>query len=199
MQKYRIVPQQENMFWQLVQGMTLDDEDKTLLKNAVIRHVEVSVKESLWEIALTSQTLIPDSLLQRAAEQIKGKCNLQRVIFYQDIIDIEDGISKVWPQLVTVVAEDNPTVFQLLKRSKYVVDGSKLTIKVPGELGGEIMRAHGVTQMMSQTIKDMLGYRCPVLCEASDEVLQNLSVDDSFNTPEYPLWHLVSGGIAAGI
>ncbi|WP_173442800.1 PolC-type DNA polymerase III [Selenomonas ruminantium] len=185
MQKYRIVPQQENMFWQLVQGMTLDDEDKTLLKNAVIRHVEVSVKESLWEIALTSQTLIPDSLLQRAAEQIKGKCNLQRVIFYQDIIDIEDGISKVWPQLVTVVAEDNPTVFQLLKRSKYVVDGSKLTIKVPGELGGEIMRAHGVTQMMSQTIKDMLGYRCPVLCEASDEVLQNLSVDDSFNTPEY--------------
>ena len=185
MQKYRIVPQQENMFWQLVQGMTLDDEDKTLLKNAVIRHVEVSVKESLWEIALTSQTLIPDSLLQRAAEQIKGKCNLQRVIFYQDIIDIEDGISKVWPQLVTVVAEDNPTVFQLLKRSKYVVDGSKLTIKVPGELGGEIMRAHGVMQMMSHTIKDMLGYRCPVLCEASDEVLQNLSVDDSFDTPEY--------------
>lgn len=173
------------MFWQLVQGMTLQDEDKVLLKNAVIRHVEVSVKESLWEIALTSQTLIPDALLQRAAEQIKGKCNLQQVIFYQDIIDIEDGISKVWPQLVTVVAEDNPTVFQLLKRSKYVVDGSKLTIKVPGELGGEIMRAHGVMQMMSHTIKDMLGYRCPVICEASDEVLQNLSVDDSFNTPEY--------------
>ncbi|WP_026766733.1 PolC-type DNA polymerase III [Selenomonas ruminantium] len=185
MQKYRIVPQQENMFWQLVQGMTLDEEDKTLLKNAVIRHVEVSVKESLWEIALTSQTLIPDVLLQRAAEQIKGKCNLQQVIFYQDILDIEDGISKIWPQLVTVVAEDNPTVFQLLKRSKYVVDGSKLTIKVPGELGGEIMRAHGVMQMMSHTIKDMLGYRCPVLCEASDEVLQNLSVDDSFDTPEY--------------
>ena len=185
MQKYRIVPQQENMFWQLVQGMTLDDEEKTLLKNAVIRHVEVSVKAGIWEIALTSQTLIPDSLLQRAAEQIKGKCSLQRVIFYQDIIDIEDGISKVWPQLVTTVAEDNPTVFQLLKRSKYVVDGSKLLIKVPGELGGEIMRAHAVTQLMGRAIKDMLGYRCPVTCEASDEVLQNLEVDDSFNTPEY--------------
>lgn len=185
MQKYRIVPQQENMFWHLVQGMTLDDEEKTLLKNAVIRHVEVSVKAGIWEIALTSQTLIPDSLLQRAAEQIKGKCSLQKVIFYQDIIDIEDGISKVWPQLVTTVAEDNPTVFQLLKRSKYVVDGSKLLIKVPGELGGEIMRAHAVTQLMGRAIKDMLGYRCPVTCEASDEVLQNLSVDDSFNTPEY--------------
>ena len=185
MQKYRIVPQQENMFWQLVQGMTLSDEDKTLLKNAVIRHVEVSVKNSAWEIALTSQTLIPDALLQAAARQICGKCNLQEVIFYQDVIDIEDGIQKVWAKLVTRVAEDNPTVFQLLKRSKYTVDGSKLIIKVPGELGGEIMRAHAVTQLMSRAIKDMLGYRCPVVCEASDEVLQNLEVDDSFNTPEY--------------
>ena len=185
MQKYRIVPQQENMFWQLVQGMTLSDEDKTLLKNAVIRHVEVSVKNSAWEIALTSQTLIPDALLQAAARQICGKCNLQEVIFYQDVIDIEDGIQKVWAKLVTRVAEGNPTVFQLLKRSKYTVDGSKLIIKVPGELGGEIMRAHAVTQLMSRAIKDMLGYRCPVVCEASDEVLQNLEVDDSFNTPEY--------------
>ncbi len=185
MQKYRIVPQQENMFWQLVQGMTLSDEDKTLLKNAVIRHVEVSVKNSAWEIALTSQTLIPDALLQAAARQICGKCNLQEVIFYQDVIDIEDGIQKVWAKLVTQVAEGNPTVFQLLKRSKYTVDGSKLIIKVPGELGGEIMRAHAVTQLMSRAIKDMLGYRCPVVCEASDEVLQNLEVDDSFNTPEY--------------
>ena len=185
MQKYRIVPQQENMFWQLVQGMTLSDEDKTLLKNAVIRHVEVSVKNSAWEIALTSQTLIPDALLQAAARQICGKCNLQEVIFYQDVIDIEDGIQKVWAKLVTRVAEGNPTVFQLLKRSRYTVDGSKLIIKVPGELGGEIMRAHAVTQLMSRAIKDMLGYRCPVVCEASDEVLQNLEVDDSFNTPEY--------------
>ena len=34
MQKYRIVPQQENMFWQLVQGMALDDEQKELMKSA---------------------------------------------------------------------------------------------------------------------------------------------------------------------
>ncbi|MBQ5503071.1 MAG: PolC-type DNA polymerase III, partial [Selenomonas sp.] len=185
MQKYRIVPQQDNMFWQLVQGMTLDDEEKTLLKNAVIRHVEVSVKNSAWEIALTSQTLIPDALLKAAAAQICSKCNLQDVIFYQDVIDIEDGIHKVWAKLVTQVAEGNPTVFQLLKRSKYTVDGSKLILHVPGELGGEIMRAHAVTQLMSRAIKDMLGYRCPVVCEASEEVLQNLEVDDSFNTSEY--------------
>lgn len=59
----------------------------------------------------------------------------------RDVIDIEDGIQKIWTKLVTMVSEGNPTVFQLLKRSKYSVDGSRLIIDVPGELGGEIMRA----------------------------------------------------------
>ena len=185
MQKYRIVPQQENMFWQLVQGMTLDDEQKELMKTATIRHVEVCTKTNSWEIVLISQTLIPDALLQEAANQIQRKCQLDRVIFYQEVINVEDGIQKIWTKLVTVVSEGNPTVFQLLKRSKYRVDGSRLIIDVPGELGGEIMRAHSVTQLMGRAIKQMLGYRCPVECNASDEVLQNLEVDDSFNTPEY--------------
>ena len=185
MQKYRIVPKQENMFWQLVQGMSLDEGQKELMKAATIRHVEVCTKRSSWEIALTSQTLIPDALLQEAAAQIRRKCQLESVVFYQDVINIEDGIQQIWPKLVTVVSEGNPTVFQLLKRSKYSVDGSKLVIDVPGELGGEIMRAHSVTQLMSRAIKQLLGYRCPVECNASDEVLQNLEVDDSFNTPEY--------------
>ncbi|WP_033170817.1 PolC-type DNA polymerase III [Selenomonas sp. ND2010] len=185
MQKYRIVPQQENMFWQLVQGMTLDDEQKELMKSASIRHVEVCTKTNSWEIVLISQTLIPDALLQEAAAQIQRKCQLDQVLFYQEVIDVEDGIQKIWTKLVTVVSEGNPTVFQLLKRSKYRVDGSRLILDVPGELGGEIMRAHSVAQLMGKAIKQLLGYRCPVECNASDEVLQNLEVDDSFNTPEY--------------
>jgi DNA polymerase-3 subunit alpha (Gram-positive type) len=185
MKKFRIVPKKENAFWQLVQGMTLDDEQKELLKSAVIRHVEVCGQTNSWEIALMSQTLIPDALLQDAAAQIRKQCQLSEVIFYQDVIDIEDGIQKIWTRLVTMVSEGNPTVFQLLKRSKYSVDGSRLIVDVPGELGGEIMRAHSITHLMSRAIKQLLGYRCPVECNASDEVLQNLEVDDSFNTPEY--------------
>ena len=185
MQKYRIVPQKENMFWQMVQGMTLNDEQKVLMKSATIRHVEVCTKTNSWEIALISQTLIPESLLSEAALQIRRKCQLNQVIFYQEVIDIEDGIRRLWPQLVTRTSEGNPTVFQLLKRTRYTVDGSRLILDVPGELGGEIMRAHSVSQLMSRAIKQMLGYRCPVECHASEEVLQSLEVDDRFNTPEY--------------
>lgn len=185
MRKYRIVPKQENMFWQLVQGMLLDDVQKELIKSVSIRHVEVCTKTNSWEIALISQTLLPDSLLQEAAHQIERKCRLNQVVFYQEVINIEDGIYKLWPKIVKEVSEGNPTVFQLLKRSKYTVDGIRLLLDVPGELGGEIMRAHSVTHLMSRVIKQMLGYRCSVICNASEEVLQNLEIDDSFYTPEY--------------
>lgn len=185
MQKYRIVPSQDNMFWQLIQGMRLTDEQKELLKACTIRHVEVSPHTSTWEIALTSQLLIPDDLLQEAARQIEKKCQLKKVIFYQDVVNVEDAIGKIWPKLVYETAEGNPTVYELLKRSKYTVDGSHILIDVPGELGGEIMRAHAVTHVMGQIVEHMLGYRCRIECNASEEVLQNLEVDDCFNTQEY--------------
>ena len=162
MQKYRIVPSQDNMFWQLVQGMRLTDGQKELLKACTIRHVEVSPHTSTWEIALTSQLLIPDALLQEAARQIEKKCQLAKVIFYQDVVNVEDAINKIWPKLVYETAEGNPTVYELLKRSKYTVDGSHILIDVPGELGGEIMRAHAVTHVMGQIVERMLGYRCRI-------------------------------------
>ncbi|WP_440330222.1 PHP domain-containing protein, partial [Mitsuokella multacida] len=117
--------------------------------------------------------------------QIAAKYQLDSVIFYQDVVNIEDALAKIWPKLVYETAEGNPTVYELLKRSKYTVDGSHILIDVPGELGGEIMRAHSVTQTMSQLIEKRVGYRCHVECEASEEVLQNLEVDDSFQDPDY--------------
>ena len=185
MQKFRIVPSRKNMFWQLVQGMRLEEGDKALLREATIRHVEVCTRTNSWEIALSTQTLLPKALLESAADQIAKKCQLDAVVFYQDVVNIEDALAKIWPRLVYETAEGNPTVYELLKRSKYTVDGSHILIDVPGELGGEIMRAHSVTQVMSQIIEKTVGYRCHVECEASEEVLQNLEVDDSFQNPDY--------------
>ena len=185
MQKFRIVPSQKNMFWQLVQGMRLEEEEKALLRAATIRHVEVCTRTNSWEIALSTQTLLSEDLLASAADQIAAKYQLDSVVFYQDVVNIEDALAKIWPKLVYETAEGNPTVYELLKRSKYTVDGSHILIDVPGELGGEIMRAHSVTQTMSQLIEQRVGYRCHVECEASEEVLQNLEVDDSFQSPDY--------------
>ena len=116
MQKFRIVPSRKNMFWQLVQGMRLEEGDKALLREATIRHVEVCTRTNSWEIALSTQTLLPEALLESAADQIAKKCQLDAVVFYQDVVNIEDALAKIWPRLVYETAEGNTTVYELLKR-----------------------------------------------------------------------------------
>ena len=186
MSKYCIVPPNENMLWQLTQGASLDAEERRLVQAAKIHHVEVNTKIKTWEIVIIAQMLLPEVLLQKLAKQISRKCNIDDVIFYQEVIDIEDGIKKIWSKLIAEVAADNQTVYQLLKRTKYSIDGDKITLDVPGELGGEIMRAHSITQLMANAIKEMLGYRCIVDCNASEEVLESLGVNNDFASYEPP-------------
>ena len=183
MQKYRIVPRQENMLWELVQGMRLEPEQRELFKNSSIQHVEVS--EGGWEIVIIAQSLIPEKLLNEASMHIAEKCQLKEVIFYQEVVNLEDELNKIWAKIINMAADGNATVFQLLKRSKHNVDGSRVVLDVPGELAGEIMRAHAVTQVMSKAIRKMLGFSCHVICNASDEVLPDIEVDCAFNTPDY--------------
>lgn len=100
MKKYRIVPKDAGKFWQLVQGMQLTPEEKELLQSCVIRHVEIAAENNLWEIALSTHTLIPANLLAAASEEIKAQCSLASVIFHQDVVNLEDNLEKIWPQVI---------------------------------------------------------------------------------------------------
>ena len=185
-QKYCIIPQKGNAFWRLVQGMELTEEQKSLFKSCRIKHVEVSLKSNSWEILLQTNELMPSELLASAADYIAQKCKINGVTFYQDVIDLEASIEKSWKKLVEVAANGNHTVFHLLKQAKRVVDGSHLTIEVGGELGGEILRAHSVAQVMHQALHQLLGFVCDVECKAVDEAYDIPDEDrDSFMTREY--------------
>ena len=186
MKKYRIVPKDAGKFWQLVQGMQLTPEEKELLQSCVIRHVEIAAENNLWEIALSTHTLIPANLLAAASEEIKAQCSLASVIFHQDVVNLEDNLEKIWPQVIEESSVGNAAgkgigsnafnegVYELLTRSKYEVSGSRVKVSVPGELAGEIMRAHATTSRMEKSIEKHLGYCCRVELEASDEVLANV-------------------------
>ena len=185
MQKYCIVPDKENMFWQLVQGMELAEDERKLLKACSIKHVEVSPKSNRWEILLLSQELVGDELLGRAAAHIRQGCRLSEVLFYQHVVDVEAAVDKAWAKLVELTADGNPTVAYLLRRAEHVMDGSRLILNVPGELGGEILRAHSVPLMLRKSIKKMLGFSCDIECNALDEEALQPPSEDAFDTPEY--------------
>ena len=188
MQKYCIIPQQGNVFWQLVQGMALDEAQKKLLRACLIKHVEISLKTNSWEMLLQTRQLIPQELLQEAGDYIQQKCHINGVTFYQDVVDLEESVDKVWKKLVQRTANGNPTVRHLLLRAKRRVDGSRLILEVHGGLSGEILRAHSVPLMLKKSLEELLGYGIDVECQAVDEEGDSLppATDrEVFLTPEY--------------
>ena len=128
-----------------------------------------SKKKCSWEIALSTQTLLSENLLASAADQIAAKYQLDSVIFYQDVVNIEDALAKIWPKLVYETAEGNPTVYELLKRSKYTVDGSHIlapTLTDHGKLAaGKTTLAYIIANEKGANIKTSSG---PVIEKPGD-------------------------------
>ena len=182
--KYCIVPKKNNMFWELVRGMQLSREEKLLLKTCRIMHVEIDPRDNSWEILLQTQELLREELLFRISQHISGNCQISGVTFYQDVIDMERGITKAWEELSRRTAEGNPVVLSLLRRAQLHIDGSRLEIEVGGELSGEIFRAHDVIAQMRENIKGLLGFSCEVTFLASEEEPPQ-PVGASLDTPEY--------------
>ena len=185
MHKYRIVPDHPNMFARLVAGMDISDEETGLLDAVSIRHVEVSPETNSWEIAVATQRLLPDHLIEEAAAYIAANCGLSAVDIYQDVVDIEDALGRVWPKLVHRCTQDNIIVLQVLKRSHYHVKGNQILLEVPGEFGKEIIEGHDAIPALENHLEQIIGYRCSFVCEASAEAVGDVHVDDSFQTKEY--------------
>ena len=188
MQKYKIVPQHRSMFWQLVQDMALTEQEQAACHGVSIRHVEVTAATNSWEIAIVSQVYLPEELLARTAAHIAARCELDHVDIYQDVINIADSLKAVWDKVVTRTAGNNITIYQVLRRSQYVVRGSEIRLELPGDFGKEYVECSDTLQRLEGVVEQLLGYHCHVCCEASAEALaemQQADTTDTLNTPEY--------------
>jgi len=183
MQKYCIIPREGNDFWQLVRSLPVEEKQKKLFQECRIKHVEISLKQNSWEILLQTRNRLPASLLETAAEYIAAKCQINQVLFYQDIIDWEAEVERLWKKIIESSADGNPTVTHLLLKAKHHFSGSKLILVVFGELAEEIMQAHGVVRTMQKVIKELLGFACEIECQAAD--VPAAEHTDDFMTPEY--------------
>ena len=167
--KLCIVPQRSNILRELTRGIILTEEEQELFYAAVVKHVEISLKGNRWEILLQTQEVIGTALLNRVGAYIKSREHIDNLIFYQDILNIETSINRVWKTLSAVTANGNPSVHHLLKNAKRIFDGSHLLLEVPGELAGEILQAHDVLRVLQKAIEKMLSIRCLVSYKAVDE------------------------------
>ena len=167
--KLCIVPEKRNILRELTQGIELTQAEQKILFAAVVKHVEISLKGNSWEILLQTQEFIRTSLLDYVGAYIKKRVQIENLVFYQDVLDMEASIERAWKELCLVAANGNPTVLHLLKNAKRIFDGSSLLLEVKGELSGEILRAHDVPNLLQKAIEKMLTIRCAVSYKALDE------------------------------
>ena len=175
--KLCIVPEKRNILRELTQGIELTQAEQKILFAAVVKHVEISLKGNSWEILLQTQEFIRTSLLDYVGAYIKKRVQIENLVFYQDVLDMEASIERAWKELCLVAANGNPTVLHLLKNAKRIFDGSSLLLEVKGELSGEILRAHDVPNLLQKAIEKMLTIRCAVSYKALDEEYDILEED----------------------
>lgn len=153
----------------ILQGMDVSDADRKQVESCVVKHVEISVKQSRWEILLQTQVVISKRLLSEMAAHIKGQMNVREVFFYQDVVDIDSSLEKHWEEIVRGAAEGNPAIVHLLMYAKRHIDGGHLYLEIKGELAGEIYRVHAVSDRLESCMEELLGILCKVSYQAVDE------------------------------
>lgn len=184
MQKYRIVPKNYQDFWSFVARLQVSDTEKRLLTNSRIQHVEIDPKAGTWEILLVNPARIPLALLETAAKELKAKCRLRQVFFYQNVLELETYLERSWPKFARQIAEGNPTVLHLLLNAKRHFDGNKLTLDLFGDLAAEIMGAHAVARRMREALARDFHSACEIECRTlADE--ENAVQESDYMTPEY--------------
>ena len=87
--KYYIVPQKSRLLSDLAKGMELNKNEEKLLKDTFIRHVEITLNSSMWEILVWSVRELPENIIKRITEFVAQKNSLAKVIIYQTVISLK--------------------------------------------------------------------------------------------------------------
>ena len=85
MHNYCIVPKNQEYFWDFINKTGLTSEERIILQQCKIKHVEVNPKTSSWEIVLRTQNKLALPLLDKVSKQLIAQCGIKNVFFNQII------------------------------------------------------------------------------------------------------------------
>ena len=166
---YCIVPKNRQLFQELIRGMELGAEEEKALAACTILHVEVEPSANGWEIVLQTQEFLNAELLSRVSVFIQENCGLSYAIFYQQVIDIEQGIEDAWEQLALRAADGNQAVWTVLAGAQHAVGGHRLTVHLHGAVSTSLLEERAVDARLAKEIQGLLGYQCDVVWDLKDE------------------------------
>ena len=178
--KFYILPQNGGeKFRQILKAIPATPQEKQILQEASIKHVEIDLNNNSWEILMQTYNGIPDELLTKAASYISHRCNIPNVIFYQDIIDLPQEVTRHWQTIIQNAAGTNPTLYSILTQATHSVDGNRIMIDFKGSHIEDILRSHNVEETITHAVQAMVHCPCKVICRIDNE--NNIPINTMVN------------------
>ena len=184
--KYYIVPQKSRLLSDLAKGMELNDDEERLLKGAFIRHVEISLNSSMWEIVVWSGKEIPENIINRITDFIARKNSLAKVMIYQTVISLEELAEQNWEKLVNQVAGNNQSISHILLGTNRIYKDSRIILQVNGDFSKYMLEENNVSMAFYEAGIKIIGYPISIECQSIYEEIENISVEEALHeTREY--------------
>lgn len=202
MEKFKIIPKQSRsntLFNVLVHTKNFspqiwNETEIALLKNALVKHVEISPKKKSWEIWVGTTQLLNETFLKKTSLFLCKENQLNDVFFYQDTFNLDETLTKYFPAIIQKALKNEVVLSSLMKDGKFQFDNGKLTIKFfkQSALLVELIKKNHVTQKIQQTIGEMTGFFPEILIEFFDETeAKQQKKSQSFSRETIPV-HQVS-------
>ncbi|MDF2570951.1 MAG: polC, partial [Sporomusa sp.] len=184
MPTYCVIPENCHSFFQFVDELPVDPDNRRLLKTAQVNKVEINPSVGSWIIHISAAESVPEQVLGVAAEHLCQKCGLSKVVFNQQIKDLQQYLLQNWSQFVGQVVDGHHATRHLLLNASWVYDKGMLTIETVGDLSTAILTERGMEQAIKSFIIKEFGQTCEVkfISSAADMPVE---CDDAFLTPAY--------------
>ncbi|MBO6246641.1 MAG: PolC-type DNA polymerase III [Anaerovibrio sp.] len=184
--KYYIVPQKSRLLSDLAKGMELNEDEERFLKGAFIRHVEISLNSSMWEIVVWSGKEIPENIINRITDFIARKNSLAKVMIYQTVISLEELAEQNWEKLVNQVAGNNQSISHILLGTNRIYKDSRIILQVNGDFSKYMLEENNVSMAFYEAGIKIIGYPISIECQSIYEEIENISVEEALHeTREY--------------
>ncbi|WP_027407064.1 PolC-type DNA polymerase III [Anaerovibrio sp. RM50] len=184
--KYYIVPQKSRLLSDLAKGMELNKKEEKLLKDTFIRHVEISLNSSMWEILVWSVRELPENIIKRITEFVAQKNSLAKVIIYQTVISLKEMVEPYWEKLVNHVAGNNQSIHHILLGTNRIYKDSRIILQVNGDFSKYLLEENNVALAFYEAGIKIIGYPISIECQSIYEEIENISVEETLHeTKEY--------------
>ena len=185
MSKYRIVPKNCKKLAQLVAGMEMEASERHLLERSLIRHVEVSPEENLWELLIWCDRELPGELMDRCSSFVEAQHQLAGVRLYTTLIRMEELIEQKWEQLVELAAKGDHPAKVILDKSRRIYGQDNVILQIQGDFACYLLKQHGILEKLQDASEKIAGYPLRLECQAVYENIEIVRPVTPKEDPDY--------------